>query len=58
MAPQDLIASKPKTKADFYAFIASEPEGRWEFEQGHIVAMPGGTLRHAKIGARILRAIA
>ena len=40
-------------KAAFYRFIATEPEGRYEYEWGRIVQQQqGGTLRHVKIGAR------
>jgi Uma2 family endonuclease len=53
MAPQDLIADH-KTKADFYAFMAQEPEGRFEFEDGRIIDMTGGTGNHSLIGSRFV----
>ena len=40
-------------KAAFYRFIATEPEGRYEYEWGRIVQQQqGGTRRHVQIGAR------
>jgi Uma2 family endonuclease len=53
MAPQDLITTRPLTKADFYAFMAQEPVGRFEFEDGDIVGMTGGTQRHAQLAFEI-----
>ena len=53
MAPQDLIAEH-KTKADFYAYMAQEPEGRFEFEDGRIIDMTGGTGNHSAIGSRFV----
>ena len=53
MAPQDLIAEH-KTKADFLAFMAREPEGRFEFEDGRIIDMTGGTRNHSAIGSRFV----
>jgi Uma2 family endonuclease len=48
----------PVDKAAFYRFIATEPEGRYEFERGRIVQqMTGGTLRHGRIAGRFLRMI-
>jgi Uma2 family endonuclease len=48
----------PVDKAAFYRFIATEPEGRYEFEGGRIVQqMTGGTLRHGRIATRMLRTI-
>jgi Uma2 family endonuclease len=48
----------PVDKAAFYRFIATGPEGRYEFEGGRIVQqMTGGTLRHGRIATRILRTI-
>jgi Uma2 family endonuclease len=49
----DHSTTLPLTKADFYAFIAKEPEGRYEFEDGRIVDMTGGTQRHARLGFEI-----
>jgi Uma2 family endonuclease len=41
-------------KAAFYAFIASEPEGRFEFVRGRIMQQQqGGTKRHGSISGRI-----
>jgi Uma2 family endonuclease len=46
----------PVDKDAFYRFIATEPEGRYEFERGRIVQqMTGGTLRHGRIAARFYR---
>ncbi len=53
MAPQDTLV-RPLTKDDFHAFMAAEPEGRYEFEHGRIVAMPGGTGGHSEIGSRFI----
>ena len=40
-------------KAAFYRFIATEPEGRYEYEWGRIVQQQqGGTRKHVQIGAR------
>lgn len=39
-------------KAAFYRFIATEPEGRYEYEWGRIVQQQqGGTRKHVHIGA-------
>ncbi len=44
----------PVTKADFYRFVAREPEGRYEFEGGRIVQqMPGATRVHQRLLSRI-----
>jgi Uma2 family endonuclease len=41
------------TKADFYEFLRSQSEGRFEFVRGRIVQqMPGGTRRHSVIAKR------
>ena len=43
----------PVDKAAFYRFIATEPEGRYEFERGRIVQqMTGGTQNHFRIAQR------
>jgi Uma2 family endonuclease len=48
----------PVDKAAFYRFIATEPEGRYEFEQGRIVQqMTGGTQKHSRIAQRFLLAL-
>lgn len=48
----------PVDKAAFYRFIATEPEGRYEFEGGRIVQqMTGGTQRHFKIAKLFERCI-
>lgn len=44
-------------KAEFYRFMATEPEGRFEFVRGRIMRQQGGTLRHAQIRRRWHRAI-
>jgi Uma2 family endonuclease len=44
----------PVDKATFYRFIATEPEGRYEYEGGRIVQqMTGGTRRHSQLAGRI-----
>lgn len=44
----------PVGKAEFYRFIATDPEGRFEYEGGRIVQqMTGGTQIHAIIARRI-----
>jgi Uma2 family endonuclease len=48
---------RPLTKADFHAFMAREPEGRFEFEDGRIINMTGGTGNHSGIGFRFGSAI-
>ncbi len=53
---QDLLP-KPLTKADFYAFISQEPEGRFEFDGSRIIDMTGGTFSHAHFAARFAFAI-
>ncbi len=41
------------TKDDFYRFVERQAEGRFEFEDGHIVQqMAGGTLAHTILGER------
>jgi Uma2 family endonuclease len=57
MAPQDILAPL-LTKADFHDFLIGEPEERYEFENGRIVHMPGGTANHAGIGGRFFFEIA
>jgi Uma2 family endonuclease len=53
MAQDTLV--RPRTKADFDAFLATEPEdGRYEFVDGQIVKMTGGTGGHSAIGSRIV----
>ena len=48
----------PVDKAAFYRFIATEPEGRYEFERGRIVQqMTGGTQNHFRIAQRIILAL-
>ena len=48
----------PVDKAAFYRFIATEPEGRYEFEGGRIVQqMTGGTWAHGRIAQRFLLAL-
>jgi Uma2 family endonuclease len=54
---QDLLQTKPLTKADFYAFMSQEPEGRFEFDGEQIIDMTGGTLHHSGIGTRFVVAI-
>ena len=45
----------PVDKAAFYRFIATDPEGRYEFERGRIVQqMTGGTFVHGRVAQRIL----
>lgn len=45
----------PVTKADFYRFIAREPEGRYEFEGGRIVQqMTGATRTHHRLARRFI----
>jgi Uma2 family endonuclease len=51
MAPQDTLI-RPMTKDDFAAFMATEPEARYEFEHGRMIEMPGGTGGHSEIGSR------
>jgi Uma2 family endonuclease len=53
MAQDTLL--RPLTKADFHAFMATEPEGgRYELEHGRIVTMPGGTGGHSDISSRFI----
>jgi Uma2 family endonuclease len=54
MAPQDTLATRPLTKADFFDFMSKEPEGRYEFEDGRIVDMTGGTRNHSAVGSKFL----
>lgn len=43
------------TKDAFLAFMAAQPEGRYEFEDGAIVQqMTGGTARHSLVATRFL----
>ena len=44
-------------KAAFFKFIASEPEGRFEYVRGRIMQQQGGTLRHARIAQRFASVI-
>ncbi len=45
-------------KAAFYRFIATEPEGRYEYEWGRIVQQQqGGTFKHSRIAAEFVAAI-
>lgn len=58
MAPQDTLARPLLTKADFADFLVGEPDdGRYEFEHGRIVKMPGGTANHSGIGTDFVQAI-
>ena len=44
-------------KAAFYKFVASQAEGRFEFEEGRIVQqMSGGTFDHMRIVQRFVSA--
>ena len=44
----------PVDKAAFYRFIATEPDGNYEFERGRIVQqMTGGTFAHGRIARRM-----
>lgn len=43
----------PVDKAAFLRFIATEPEGRYEFEGGRIVQQMVGTLAHYQIARRV-----
>ncbi|MDZ4842450.1 MAG: Uma2 family endonuclease [Hyphomicrobium aestuarii] len=45
---------EPVDKAAFLRFIATEPEGRYEFEGGRIVQQMAGTLVHYRIAQRFL----
>jgi Uma2 family endonuclease len=56
MAQDTLVRSL--TKADFHAFMAREPESRFEFENGRIIEMPGGTGGHCYVGTRFVTSIA
>jgi Uma2 family endonuclease len=50
-------AFTPVSKAEFYRFIESRPDERYEFEGGLVVQqMAGGTRRHGEIAKRIGRA--
>ncbi|BAM03858.1 Uma2 family endonuclease [Phycisphaera mikurensis] len=40
------------TPAEFFAF-AEKQEGRYEFRAGEVVAMSGGTARHARLASRL-----
>lgn len=42
----------PTDKVEFYRFIATEPEGRYEYEHGRIVQQMPGTLKHYLIASR------
>jgi len=45
-------------KAAFYRFIATEPEGRYEYEWGRIVQQQqGGTFKHSRIAAEFVASI-
>jgi len=47
------------TKEAFFAFVAAQPEGRYEYEDGEIVQqMAGGTARHSQVGVRFFLATA
>ncbi len=56
MAQDTLVRSL--TKAEFHAFMAREPESRFEFEHGRIIDMPGGTGGHSYVGGRFFYHIA
>jgi Uma2 family endonuclease len=44
-------------KAAFFRFIASQAEGRYEYDRGHIVQqMTGGTMAHSLISQRFISA--
>jgi len=48
-------AFTPVSKAEFFRFIQSRPDERYEYEGGLVVQqMVGGTFRHSEIGTRIL----
>jgi Uma2 family endonuclease len=44
----------PVDKAEFHRFLATEPEGRYEFERGRIVQQMPGTRTHYEIAQRFL----
>jgi Uma2 family endonuclease len=53
-APSKPSVFEPVDKAAFLRFIATEPEGRYEFERGRIVQqMTGGTETHFRLARRI-----
>jgi len=55
----NIRAFVPIDKAEFHRFIATEPEGRYEYARGRIVETHGGTNRHfriARLFSRLLEA--
>ena len=57
-APMNVRAFIKVDKAAFYRFIATEPEGRYEYEWGRIVQQQqGGTFRHSRIAAEFVASI-
>lgn len=49
--------NRPLTDDEFLALVDARPMEKWELIDGRPVAMAGGTLRHALIGANIAEAI-
>ncbi len=53
---QKYVDDTPPTEDDYFAWEQSAP-GRWEYVQGEIRAMAGGTVNHALVGADNVRVL-
>ena len=49
-----MISTERRYSLDEYRAIEEKAEGRSEYRDGEIVPMPGGTLKHSRIGRNIL----
>ena len=49
-----MISTERRYSLDEYRAIEEKAEGRSEYRDGAIVLMPGGTLKHSRIGRNIL----
>ncbi|BAZ05420.1 Uma2 family endonuclease [Calothrix sp. NIES-3974] len=49
-----MISTQRRYSLDEYRTIEEKAEGRREYRDGEIVPMPGGTLKHSRIGRNIL----
>ncbi|MDJ0734245.1 MAG: Uma2 family endonuclease [Nostocaceae cyanobacterium] len=48
-----MISTERRYSLDEYRVIEEKAEGRREYRNGEIVAIPGGTLKHSRIGGNI-----
>ena len=44
-------------KSTFFRFVEGQDEGRYEYVKGRIMQQAGGTLKHAQIARRLVRAL-